>query len=139
MELFLSALVYGALIASVVLPCLLCVFLVHCFRKNMDKKKRGGLFALILAAEIAVLGWFGTHPVFVCPAELRPYVSQEQQESIIGFNRGPYSARIPILPVRIVVESADGDKILVRVNYWPFGTTQMSLAKDGPYRYPLQQ
>ena len=137
MELFLSALVYGALIASVVLPCLLCVFLVHCFRKNMDRKKRGGLFALILAAEIAVLGWFGTHPVFVCPPELRPYVSQERQESIIGFNRGPYSAHIPILPFRIVVEAADENEVLVRVNYWPFGTREMGVNEDGPYSGPL--
>ena len=139
MKFLFSAVAYGALIASVVLPCLLCVFLVHCFGKKMDKKKRGGLFALILAAEIAALGWFGTHPVFVCPAELRPYVSQEQQERIIGFNRGPYSAAIPILPVRIVVEKADGSEVLVRVNYWPFGTTRMSLGRDGPWRYPLEQ
>ena len=137
MEFLLAGLVYGALIASVALPALLCVFLVHCFLKKMDRKKRAGLFALILAVEVIALGWFSAHPVFVCPAELRPYVSQEQQERVIDFNRGPYSPYIPILPVRVVVESADGNEIVVRVNHWPFGTTRMHIGQDAPWQEPL--
>lgn len=137
MEFLLSGLVYGALIASVVLPALLCVFLVHCFLKKMDKKKRAGLFALVLAVEIIALGWLSAHPVFVCPAEFRPYVSREEQERIIDFNRGLYSYRVPILPVRIVVEAADGNEVLVRVNHWPFGTTRMHVGQDVPWQEPL--
>lgn len=98
------------------------------------KRKKVFVFLLLLCLSIELTGMahLANHPFFVCPEEYREFVSEEEEERIIGFNSGIYSKRIPVIPACIVVQHADDDSIVVETFYLIIGHTEMEITDDGP-------
>ena len=103
----------------------------------LTKKRRAAAaaLALCLLLELGAAAWIVRHPFFRCPEEYRPYVTAEitakEQEEIIRFNSGLWSAKIPVFPVCVDVQYADGERIHVKTRYFFFGSTEMELNLPG--------
>ena len=126
----LSMFMYGILFLTV-----FCVagLLAVCIPGAEKSRKRSRIvLVLCVIVVIIALSILACRPVLICPEACRSYVGEEEKERIIRLNSGPYSARIPFIPVCITVKSADVEEVLVETRYFPFGHTEMAINDDGP-------
>ena len=65
--------------------------------------------------------------VFVGPNILcEPQIPENYLKTIKNQSRGFYSLMIPLVPVRVVVDSFSGVEVCYTIYYFPFGTVGMS-------------
>lgn len=112
-------------------PLLIAAAVVY-FLPKKSKKVSALLFAVIFAVECMGIAFLAYHPIVSVPEAYRAYVTEEEEMKIASFNKGFYSANIPIFPVCIQVIHADEWETVVKTQYLFWGTTEMSITTDGP-------
>ena len=121
---FAYALQLGALM---VLPTLL----FFCLRLR-TRKWTAACAALLLALCCFVCAaWLAFHPIRTCPEELRPYMTESRWQDILSVTPPVYDRRLPMIPVQIIVEQADGTELRWRTRWFPAGITRTGLTPDG--------
>ena len=113
-------------VSGIAAPTALAVWLA-------TKRKRAAklVFALCLLLELAAIGAVAYKPFFRCPEEYQPYISEEEESRIVGFNSGVWNPCIPVFPVCVTVLNVDGDRVYVRTKYMLFGSSEMEITGLG--------
>lgn len=127
LEFFFTLLIYGLLAVVLGVPAMACSGAVCFFRNAREKETFWKGVAIAVVIELLIIGWFSSHPAFVCPEEYRGAISQENQARLVDCSAGIYSLAIPAVPVKIEVQEADEYGITAITYYWPFGTTETNL------------
>ena len=96
------------------------------------RKLRIALAVIILVLEVASAAYLADNPVVSVPQEYEAYVTEADREAIAGYNRGLYSANIPVFPVCVQVTYADETQIRTVTQYLFFGSVGMCITQDGP-------
>ena len=99
----------------------------------LTKKKRAAKAAFVLCLLLALTAsvLVARRPFFRCPEKYRAYITEEEEERIVGFNRGVWSLRIPFFPVCVTVLNMDEDRVHVKTKYLFFGSSEMEIGRLG--------
>ena len=97
--------------------------------KRKRTAKAAFVICLLLALTASVL--VARRPFFRCPEKYRAYITEEEEERIVGFNSGVWSPRIPVFPVCVTVLNMDDDRVHVRTKYLFFGSSEMEIGQPG--------
>ena len=128
MEWLVRAAIYGVQLAAVGLVAAVPAAAAGLLRKKPFSWR---IFLLILCLEAGYAVWIWGHPWITCPDGLERPVSQEQREALAGYWGGFYSANVPILAHRIVVEENGPQGLRATVHYLWFGSIEVSLSAEG--------
>ena len=121
---------YGCLLLAVF--CVAGLLTVCIPGAGKNRKRSRTVLVLCVIGVVIILSVLAFRPILICPEACRAYVGGEEEQRIISLNSGPYSTRIPFIPVCITVKSADEEKVLLETRYFPFGRTEMAITDDGP-------
>jgi hypothetical protein len=96
------------------------------------KKRRLAVLAFCLILVLMFAGVFKIYraPVFVCPPEYEELISPEFRDHIVDWNRGFYSAPIPVLAWKIEVLNADQNNVHLKTKYLFFGWREDTIRYD---------
>ena len=99
----------------------------------LTKKKRAAKAAFVLCLLLALTAsvLVARRPFFRCPEKYRAYITEEEEERIVGFNSGVWSPRIPVFPVCVTVLNMDEDRVHVKTKYLFFGSSEMEITGLG--------
>ncbi len=97
------------------------------------KKKRAAKAAFVLCLLLALTAsmLIARRPYFRCPEKYRPYITENEEERVVGFNSGVWNPNIPIFPVCVTVLDMDGYRMQVRTKYLFFGSSEMEIVGLG--------
>ena len=129
MEMILSILTYGYQIIVILIIASIIPALV--FMKWKRKKLFAILLLLCLSLELFSLHYLAYNPIWICPKAYREYVSEEEKQTILEYNTGIYTKKVPIMPVCIFVKHADEDSVTVITSYFAFGHREFGIGSDG--------
>lgn len=124
-----SCFVYLWQLLCLALPAAAIALIVLALAKK--KKAAAAALAVCLLLELGGVARIACLPFFRCPEEYRPYISPEEQERIVGYNSGFWSARIPVFPVCVDVLWADEERVHVKTRYLFLGSTEMEVGLTG--------
>ena len=131
----LSALIYALQIIVILIFASIVPALV--FIKWKRKKLFAILLLLCLSVELFSLHYLAHNPLWICPKEYKGYISGEEKQTILGYNTGIYSNKVPIIPVCILVRYADEDAVKVTTFYFAFGYREFGIGSDGLFNGDL--
>ena len=99
----------------------------------LTKRKRAAKAAFVLCLLLALTAsvLVARRPFFRCPEKYRAYITEEEEERIVGFNSGVWSSRIPVFPVCVTVLNMDEDRVHVKTKYLFFGSSEMEIGRPG--------
>ena len=93
----------------------------------MKKKSFCAAIAAVLLLGLLVLCVFCDYPIL-----FGQEVPEHYEKAILSQAEGPYSQRLPLMPVFVRVEKFDTDAVFYTVFYFPFGSMDMSYhIRDG--------
>lgn len=94
----------------------------------MKKRYAAALVVLVLIVLIAAACAIASNPIISCKID----VPEEYIQAVSEEARGVYSNRLPLIPIRVTVESFSDGRIIYTIHYFPFGTVVKSYSrKDG--------
>ncbi len=94
----------------------------------MKKRKKAVVILLIAVVLIAALAYISYHPFVFRKCE----VPEEYLFEIMEQAKGPYSHKLPLLPVCLSIENYSDDRVYYKIYYFPFGFIGMSYSSaDG--------
>jgi len=114
---------------AVIIASIIPIFV---FKKWKRKTMFVILLLLCLSIELLSMAHLANNPFLICPTEYCEFISEEDEQNIIGYNSGIYSKHIPVIPVCVLVKHADDVSIVVETYYLIFGHTEMIISDDGP-------
>ena len=100
-------------------------------RKNI-KKSFCSYFTICFSLLMSSVFYLGYNPFITCPTEYESFLTQEMKQDILTYNRGFYSANIPIFPYKIKCLSVDENRVVVETKYLYLGNTQMEIIDGIP-------
>ncbi len=95
----------------------------------MKERKKIVMISLIMIVLIVALTYISYHPFVFRKCELpEAYLSE-----IVEQARGPYSHKLPLLPICLSIENYSGGRVYYEVHYFPFGLVGMSYSSTDGY------
>ncbi len=94
----------------------------------MKKGKKVAVVLLIVVVLIVTLAYISYYPFVSQKCEVpEDYLSEIMEQA-----RGPYSHKLPLLPVCLSIEDYSADRVYYEIHYFPFGFVGMSYSStDG--------
>ncbi len=127
-ENLLTVMVWLFVLAAVIgLPA---IFIIWAFAKNKSPLTKS-IAVLTIAAVLVGTVITAVRPAVWCPPELRARLTEEDFRKIRALGSGLYSNRLPLIPICVCVDSADGKTVLTTTFYYPFGTVKEQIGPDG--------
>ena len=87
----------------------------------------------IVTAVLGVILLLALYIVMQGPFLLRPEVPEHYEKAILSQAEGPYSQRLPLMPVLVRTEAFSGDTVRYTICYFPFGCVGVSYNKYDGY------
>ena len=87
----------------------------------MKKKEFCAVIAAVLLLGLLVLCVFYDYPIL-----LGQEIPEHYEKAILSQAEGPYSQRLPLMPVLVRVEALSNERVYYTVFYFPFGSVGMS-------------
>lgn len=120
---------------TLLLACIIPVIIIAILRKKGIQciKKTFLLSTAIcfLLLSLTII-YIANNPIIRCSDELEYLVTEDMKKYVISYNKGFYSAKVPIFPVFIDILSVNDNKVVVQTNYFYFGNIQMEIIDGEP-------
>ena len=101
-----------------------------CGGNAMKKRGKKKIIAIsVLVAFIVVLGVISSNPIILNKAN----APVEFVETVRAQAPGPYSNRLPLLPIYVTIDECLEDIVNYTIYYFPFGTLGMSYIQGDGY------
>ena len=96
--------------------------------------KKSGTVLLVLVALLLLTGglaWWSCHPPVRYSPSCAERLTPEKEEAILSYSRGPYSSRLPLIPLWVTVTRAGPGKQAAWTIHYGLGTVGMTLDGEG--------